>query len=245
MIFLPLLFASALHAQTVPHANKAEAPVAQEPTPAPAPEPVAVKHNFVGWSALVPAFVIHGTEPGGDAAEAMPRKLDPGGRSVFTPGLGFEYKAENSFNFLVGFLKDCYDDPAGAIQAGQHWPLGEHFDWGYTLGLYVRQTPITCYTTTTTVQSSQGPIPPGGHLLPGLNRNNGRPGTVNSFSSETCLFSDNLPIRYTFEGLGTYIDVIPTPFLNLSASLLRGPVNIDAKLMTNFYLNEFGLSISL
>lgn len=44
---------------------------------------------------------------------------------------------------------------------------------------------------------------------------------------------------------GSYIDIIPSPFLSFSTRLYDGAFKLDLKIMGNFYLNEVGLSIPL
>lgn len=187
------------------------------------------------WSVLVPAFVVHGLAPTESVAEYMPRKLDRGGRSVVTPGIGFEYKGDESFNALAAYVRDCYDHSAGTLQVGQTFKLGKYFEYGYTLGLYIRETPIMCLTETSTSGSAaEGPgRGPGGRS----------PRSVNTLTTTTCAFSDNLPLRYTFKSGDGYIDIIPSPFLNFSTQIYRGSFQVNLKVASNFYLNEFGLEI--
>jgi hypothetical protein len=188
------------------------------------------------WIFLLPAFVVHGVSPTKEAASDMPRKLDSTGRSVATPGFGFEYRGQKSFDFVTAFVKDCYDNYAGTIQVGQSFKWRETSEYGYTLGLYVRQTPISCLTQTVTETSGGGGVgigPIGSHTPP----------HTNTFTSRQCLFQDNLPFRYTTKAGNGYIDIIPTPFLNFSTQLYhRGSFDVNFKLMSNIYLNEFGLS---
>lgn len=192
------------------------------------------------WSFILPVFVMHGEAPTGGANELMPRKLDSGGRFVGTPGFGFEYEGSSSFDFLIAAIKDCYDDYAGTFQFGQYFKLGSRTKIGYTAGLYIRQTPLTCYTST----SSQGGGGGGGGGLGGLFGGGGTsPSHPNTITTSQCVFDDNLPLRYTFYTGGQYIDIIPTPFLNFSTVLYRGSFDVNLKIISNFYLNEFGLTI--
>lgn len=184
------------------------------------------------WSVLIPAFVIHGQAPTGGVNEQMPRRVDNGGRSVVTPGVGLEFRGQSSLNAVAAFIKDCYDDPAGTLQVGQYWRVGRATDIGYTVGLYIRETPIACYTetfTTTTPATGVGP--------------NRQPRRTNTFTNTQCGFADNFPVRYTTSWAGTYVDIIPSPFFNFATELFRVPFAVELRFMTNFYLNEFGLSI--
>lgn len=180
------------------------------------------------WTFLLPTFVIHGITPGTDVGEDMPRKLDSKGQSVITPGFGFEYKSGKSFDALAAFVKDCYDHYAGTFQVGQTFKMFKESEIGYTVGLYIRETPVSCYTETTTVTT-------GGH--------NHTPPKKNSFTSTKCAFQDNLPLRYTLKSGNGFIDVIPSPFVNFSTKIYHGDFDVNLKVMSNFYLNEFGLSI--
>jgi len=183
------------------------------------------------WIFLLPSFVVHGEQPTNGISEEMPRKLDAGGRAVATPGFGFEYQGEKSLNAVFAFVKDCYNHYATALQVGQYFKINEAFHYGYTLGLYVRETPLNCYTRTT------------GSTGTGPGSRPGAPSRTNSFTSTTCEFADNLPFRYTFKSSGQYFDVIPTPFLNVSARLYHGAFDVHLKVMSNYYLNEVGLAI--
>ena len=185
--------------------------------------PISTKWNFI-----LPTLVVHGIAPSDGVQQFMPQKIDSGGRSVATPGVGVEYRGDGSLDVLAAFIKDCYDNPAGTFQIGQYFKAFEHTTYGYSLGLYVRQTPITCLTETINTGGTSG--------------RPGRPGNPNSFTTTQCGFSDNLPFRYTIKSGDNYVDIIPTPFLHFSTRLYSGVVDIDLKLMGNFYLNEFGLS---
>lgn len=205
---------------------------------APAKPALAAKLPGSSWSFLLPSFVVHGLAPVGEAAAEMPRKLDPGGRSVLTPGFGFSYQGPSSLDVTFAVVKDCYDGWAGTIQIGQYFRWRETTKFGYTLGVYVRETPILCLTQTSSGGSSGGGGIGGGLIGGGR----GRPSESNSFTSTTCGFADNLPLRYTTSFAGGYVDIIPTPFLNFSTGIYRGYVDVDLKIMTNFFLNEVGLS---
>ena len=198
------------------------APLAATPRLAP------VKEDVSRWELLLPAFVMHGFLPTDGANEQMPRRLTDDGRFVATPGFGLEYENANSLDILAGAFKDCYDDLAGTIQIGQYMKLGKNTRLGYTVGLYIRQTPINCLTETTVVSTGGGH----GHAPP----------NQNSFSATSCGVEDNLPFRYTTIFNGQYVDIIPTPFINFSTSLYDGSFKVDFKFLSNIYLNEFGLS---
>ena len=101
----------------------------------------AKSHRF---NLLIPSVVVHGFKPDQPLANEMPRKLDANGNSVYTPGIGIEYKGQDNFMFMGAFVKDCYDNPAGTIQVGNFYKLSKNTDWAWSLGLYARQTPYIC-----------------------------------------------------------------------------------------------------
>ena len=206
-------------------------PALTKPSPPPKPTltiAAPAKSPDKRWYVIIPAFVVHGIDPSGGANQYMPRRMTADGRFVSTPGLGLEFQGHRGFEMALAFVKDCYDNPAGAIQVGQHWRVGTGWDVGYSFGLYVRKTPILCMTSkvTTTMQGRRG-----------------QPTRTNTLTSTRCAFQDNLPLRYTTRAGGGYMDIIPTPFLHASARVYHGAFDIYVKAISNFYLNEFGLSI--
>ena len=208
--------------------------------PAPtAPVPAALDSEYKRWFVLLPAFVVHGLDPTGGANQYMPRRIVPSGRSVATPGLGFEYQGRSSFEAAAAFVKDCYDNPAGTVQIGQHFRVSRAWDLGYSVGLYIRQTPIACYTSTVTT-TTPATNPPGRNLGGGRRA---QPARTNTLTSTSCAFQDNLPFRYTTRVGGGYMDIIPTPFLHASVRLYHGAFDLHLLSISNFYLNEFLLSI--
>jgi hypothetical protein len=196
--------------------------------------------EYKRWFILIPAFVVHGLDPTGGANRYMPRRLVPSGRSVATPGIGAEFQGRSSFEAAVAFVKDCYDNPAGTLQIGQHFRLREVWDLGYSIGLYIRKTPIACYTSTVTTTTTSAPTPPGINLGGGRRA---QPSRTNTLTSTQCAFQDNLPFRYTTRVGAGYMDVIPTPFLHASVRLYHGPFDLHVMAISNFYLNEFLLSV--
>ena len=228
--------------RAVPKPNPFKSKVPTPPAPLiRAPAAVDPAPDYARWFLIVPAFVVHGFTPTGGANENMPRRIVPSGQSVFTPGVGAEYQGRSGFEAAAAFVKDCYDNPAGALQIGQHFRFSEVWDIGYSVGLYVRQTPIACLTRTVRVtENATGPTPGPGFNLGGGRR--AQPAKTNTFSSTSCVFEDNLPLRYTTRVGDGYMDVIPTPFLHASVRVLHGPVDVHLKMISNVYLNEFGLS---
>ena len=95
-------------------------------------------------SLLVPTFVVHGAQPGQQASDAMPGKIDGNGNMVITPGVGLQYKGDNGFLLIGAIVKDCYNDLAGTLQFGRYFELGKTTEWGITMGVYARQTPLSC-----------------------------------------------------------------------------------------------------
>jgi hypothetical protein len=166
-------------------------------------------------SLVIPSVVVHGFSIDKDVAAQMPRKLD-GGQTVATPGVGLEYVTPGGFLVLGGMLKDCYDNLAGLIQFGQRFGLSGTTSVGYSLGLYARETPMTCKTTVTRF---------------------GRKIT-------TCDEFDNYQAKWMTRINGSDVDIIPMPFLHFTTAIYKDrDVEIDFKIMSNFALNEFGISI--
>ena len=93
---------------------------------------------------LFPSFVIHGMQPAGDAPSHIPRKLDGSGDVVITPGIGLEYKGQNGLLLQGAMIRDCYDNLAGSLQIGEKYQISRNADWGFSMGIYARETPIFC-----------------------------------------------------------------------------------------------------
>lgn len=166
-------------------------------------------------SVIVPSFVIHGMTPGNEAAASMPRRMDESGRTVVTPGAGLEYKGENGFLIMGAFVKDCYDNPAGTFQIGEQWDLAERFSLGLTMGVYVRQTPLSCDTT------GWGP-----------------------YQRTDCHTMDNLDWKFMTSINGVPVDIIPMPFLHLTVAMIKTQeFQLDLKVMSNYFLNEVGIGV--
>jgi hypothetical protein len=164
---------------------------------------------------VIPSVVYHGFAIDKDVADQMPRKID-GGQTVVTPGVGLEYVSIGGFLMLGGVLKDCYDNLAGMIQLGQQFKFFSHTTVGYSLGIYARETPISCSTT----------VDRRGH------------------KSTVCDEFDNYQLKWLTSVNGESVDIIPMPFLHFTTALIRThDFEIDFKLMTNFALNEIGFSV--
>jgi hypothetical protein len=99
------------------------------------------------FNLVFPSIVLHGIQPDQPVASEMPRKMDANGNTVFTPGIGLEYKGTSGLTMLTAFVKDCYDDPAGTFQVGEYFKIGKQTDLALTLGVYARQTPYSCDVT--------------------------------------------------------------------------------------------------
>jgi hypothetical protein len=167
------------------------------------------------WSLIVPSFVVHGFTPGRDASIEMPRRLDKNGNSVMTPGLGIKYEGADGSLFVVGMVKDCYDNLAGTIQYGLYSKLSRDSSWGASFGFYIRETPIFCET-----MNSGG------------------------FETQECFGLDEYKLKFQSSLNGYPIDIIPMPFLHFSTALYKdSDLEINFKLMTNFLLNEFAISV--
>jgi hypothetical protein len=183
-----------------------------------------------GFSLILPSFVIHGIKPDSSVTSEMSRKLDADGRSVLTPGLGLSYEGkENGLLALVAGVKDCYDNLAGMLQIGQAFQVNASTSWGYTLGVYARETPMSCQTVTTYQSVNGGP---------------GRPAAMQVSSGVQCTEFDNYPWKSVVYINGESVDIIPMPFLHFSTALYKSrDFQIDLKLMTNYALNEIGFGI--
>jgi hypothetical protein len=187
------------------------------------PEPVAsstvqlaVPAREKRMSLIIPSVVVHGFAIDKEVADQMPRKVG-NGQTVVTPGVGLEY-VDPSSGFLVlgGMLKDCYNNLAGIIQVGQRFKLASHTSVGYTLGVYARETPMACKTT------------------------------VNRFGRKitTCDEFDSYQLKWMTQVNGEDVDIIPMPFLHFTTAIYRDrDIEINFKVMSNFALNEFGISI--
>ena len=168
------------------------------------------------FSLVLPSFVIHGIQPDTFAASQMPEKLVANGDAVATPGIGFQYKSPQGFLALGAMIKDCYYDLAGTLQLGEYYPVNRDSEWGWTLGVYSRQTPMVCSG-------------------PGSTIGNGG-----------CKMIDDYNWKWMTMVNGQSVDVIPMPFLHYSAVLYKDQdLETNLKLMGNFALNEIGLVIPL
>ena len=168
------------------------------------------------WSVLLPSFVVHGIQPDGTASESMPRKMDESGTAVVTPGLGIQYEGDSSFMLFAAVFKDCYDDLAGALQVGQFFRIGQWARWGYTVGLYARETPISCTRQYSRFGESQ---------------------TV-------CESLDDYSWKFVTIVNNEFVDIIPMPFLHFSAPIIKTrDFEMDIKIASNFLLNEFGVAV--
>lgn len=146
----------------------------------------------------------------------MPRKMDPEGNTVLTPGLGLEYTALDGFMMMGAMFKDCYNGLAGAIQAGQFFNIDRDMKWGFSVGIYARQTPLNCQTTI----------------------------GFNGEEIEECQSIDGLNWGYNPTIAGYSVDILPMPFLHFSYALLNTRnLQMNIRVMSNIALNEFGLSI--
>lgn len=168
------------------------------------------------WSVILPTFVVHGIKPTQQAYTVMPRKMDEGGTSVVTPGVGIEYKGESGLMFLAAFIKDCYDNPAGTLQIGKLYDLSDRTHFGWSMGVYSRQTPYAC----------------------------DRPSTDPFAAGNSCYELDNYNWKFMGSVNGVNVDIIPMPFLHFSTALYKSRgFQVDLKIMSNVVLNEIGIGI--
>lgn len=169
-----------------------------------------------GVSLLIPSFVIHGIKPINGAEEDMPRKMDPSGTTVLTPGIGLEYRALDGGMIMAAIFKDCYNGLAGALQMGQYYRINRDAEWGFSLGLYMRETPLTCETR----------MDPFGEFV------------------EECQSLDGLDWGMKTHINNVQVDILPMPFLHFSYDVIRTrEFQMQFRVMSNVALNEFGISI--
>lgn len=175
-----------------------------------------IKRDHDGrWSFIIPSVVVHGIKPDVESSEVMPRKMDKGGNTVFTPGIGFKYQGPEGGLAVAGVVKDCYDNMAGALQWGRYFNISPRTHWGITGGLYIRETPYAC-----------DEVYRGGQL------------------QTECIEMDDFNAKWIVNMNGANIDFIPMPFLHFATALYRDrDFEIQFKVMSNIVLNEFGLAI--
>jgi hypothetical protein len=166
-------------------------------------------------SMIIPSFVVHGIKPGKNAVPEMPRKMSEDGQMVMTPGAGLEYKSETGYLMVGAVIKDCYDNLAGTIQIGHQYEITDRVSWGITMGVYARQTPISCDVV------QDGP-----------------------FQRTECQTLDNFTWKILTTINGQSVDIIPMPFLHFTVAAFKSrDFQVDLKLMSNFILNEVGIGI--
>ncbi|MFM6929704.1 MAG: hypothetical protein ACKOX6_14645 [Bdellovibrio sp.] len=168
-----------------------------------------------GFSLVVPSIVYHGMKPGVNASSAMPRKMDHGGNMVVTPGAGIQYVSDHGLLILGAVVKDCYDNLAGTFQMGELFEISDRTNWGVTFGVYARQTPMKC------TSSSDG------------------------FNTSTnCYELDAYRLKLSSSVQGYPIDIIPMPFLHFTTALYKSrEFQVDFKVMSNIVLNELGIAV--
>lgn len=211
-----------------PPRNSVRHPAADEAAPnetsTPAAPAASVRETYTPsvkgpshFSLVIPSVAVHGFAISKDVGDQMPRKLD-NGQTVATPGVGLQYVSNGGLLLLSGMFKDCYDNFAGTFQIGQQFNLGTRTTFGYSAGLYVRETPIECQTK--------------------MDRS-GRKTT-------SCEEFDQYQLKWMTSINHEWIDLIPMPFLHFSTALYKDrDVEVDLKIMTNFALSEFGIAIPL
>ncbi|MNK19555.1 hypothetical protein D3C87_377770 [compost metagenome] len=166
-------------------------------------------------SLVIPSFVVHGIKPTREAYTVMPRKMDEGGNTVVTPGLGLEYKMEGGLMLMAAMVKDCYDNLAGTFQIGKLYEIDDRSNFGWSVGVYARQTPFACEVKQT------GP-----------------------YTRTDCYQLDSYSWKFMGSVDGQSVDIIPMPFLHFSTALYKSrQFQLDFKIMTNVVLNEVGFGI--
>lgn len=167
------------------------------------------------WSLIIPSFVVHGIQPDQGASADMPRKIDGNGDAVVTPGIGLQYLGSSGFFAIAAGIKDCYDNLAGTFQVGKMYEITDDTSWGISMGVYARQTPMSC---------DYQPGPRGG--------------------SYNCTTLDNYSWKFMGSVNGQPVDIIPMPFLHFTTAIYRGKdFRVDLKVMGNIVLNEFGIAV--
>lgn len=75
----------------------------------------------------------------------MPRKLDPKGQLVITPGIGLAV-IDNETIYSASILKDCFDNYASSLMMGQRFETKvPNLSLSLLFGLYLRELPMVCY----------------------------------------------------------------------------------------------------
>jgi hypothetical protein len=93
------------------------------------------------------------------------------------------------------------------------------------VGVYARETPLSCQTTMATYQTGRG-----------------RTQTITTGTS--CSAMDSYPWKMMTTVNGESVDIIPMPLLHFTTALYKdSDVEIDFKFMGNFVLNEFGFAV--
>ena len=176
---------------------------------------VEKKVTAKGFSLVIPSVVYHGMKPGPEASSSRPRKIDNGGNTVVTPGFGIQYVSDSGLLLLGAVVKDCYDNLAGTLQIGEIFEVSDRTNWGVTFGVYARQTPMKC------TSSSDG------------------------FNTSTnCYELDAYRLKFSSSVQGYPVDIIPMPFLHFTAALYKSrEFQVDFKAMSNIVLNEFGIAV--
>jgi len=81
----------------------------------------------------------HGLGVSEEIAEKMPYKLTSNGDYVYHPvNFTLRYKDDDNQQFVLTYLKDCFDMQAGVIGIGHHWTWWR-LGIGYLSGVYVRE----------------------------------------------------------------------------------------------------------
>jgi hypothetical protein len=164
---------------------------------------------------VIPSFVVHGIKPSSEASDSMPRKMDKDGSSVITPGIGFKYEGPQGDLFLMGLVKDCYDNFAGTIQYGFYSNISRFTRWGLSFGFYIRETPFNCETT-----------------------------QFGNTATTSCHEIDSYNLKFNAQINHDMIDIMPMPFFHFTTALYKDrDIQINFKLMSNVFLNEFGFSV--
>ena len=105
---------------------------------------------FAGESMSVKmdTLTIHGLKPSAFVANnLLKNKLDEAGRAIFTPGITIGYNNDDLL-FSVGFLRDCYANPALALMVGKEFETSlPGLSWSVVGGIYLRRSPDFCSST--------------------------------------------------------------------------------------------------
>lgn len=82
----------------------------------------------------------HGYSVNDELAGEMPHRITDDGKWVYHPqDVTLSVRFQNSFHTVFTYLRDCFDEPAMMLGAGNQARLTERLGVGYLVGLYMRR----------------------------------------------------------------------------------------------------------